>query len=85
MARYSGGSDRKTELFDVAGQWEIAWSVQGGDGLGIAVRTMGGVTLDDFTVDPGDDRTIVRRTCTCYLELLTSGSTYTVVVTDLPG
>lgn len=85
VVRFAGASDKSTPAFQVVGQWEIAWAVRGGAGMAISALSSNGDQVERVTIDPGEERTVVRQSCSCYLELKTFGSTYTVVVTDLPG
>lgn len=85
VARFSGASDKQTASFVVDGQWDLAWAITGGAGVGIEVKTEAGGRVGYYSTDPGEDRTIIRGGCTCYLDISPFGSSYTIVVTELPG
>lgn len=83
---FSGSSDKSTETFTVVGTWTLSWEVTGGAGVGYElVDATTNVTIDRASVDPGQDQTIIRKGCTCYLKLSPFGSTYHFVVTDIPN
>ncbi len=84
VGRYSGSADTETDDFTVSGTWQLSWEVSGGAGVSVAVRTPDGRLIDDVSIDPGQSSSQFRQGCTCYLEISTFGSTYEIVVTDLP-
>lgn len=85
IGRYSGSADTETDDLTVVGSWQVSWSVSGGAGVSVAVRTPGGELIDAVSIDPGESSSQFRQGCICYLEISTFGSSYEIVVTDLPG
>jgi hypothetical protein len=85
VSRVSGSTDTETDTFTVSGTWEISWTVTGGAGASVTVRSPDGSTIDYVSIDPGQASSQLRQGCTCYLEISTFGATYDVEVTDLPG
>lgn len=80
IATFTGSSDKNTETFAVRNPWRIRWRITGGAGVGIEVFDQGGTRIEYISTDPGQDETIIRRACTCYLKLSPFGSSYTITI-----
>ncbi len=83
-AKTAGSADTETDDFTVTGTWRLSWDVSGGAGISVRIRTPDGALVDSVSIDPGSSSSQFRQGCTCYLEISTFGSSYEVVVTDLP-
>lgn len=84
LVTFSGSSDKTTESFSVASPWKLVWTIEGGAGVGIEILTESGNRVEYLSTDPGSDETIIRRACTCYLEISPYGSGYTITVNGVP-
>lgn len=80
----NGSSDTETDDFTTTGTWEVAWSVTDGAGISVSIRRPSGERIDSISIDPGEDSSRLRQGCTCYLDISTFGSTYSITVTDVP-
>lgn len=85
VTRFSGSSSKNTPSFKVDGEWQINWNVSGGAGVGIEVLSTDGGRLSYISADPGQDSSVLRESCTCYLDITPFGSTYNIAVIELPG
>lgn len=85
VARFTGSSTKNTPNFTVKGEWKLSWTVTGGAGIGVSIYDSV-AQLEFLQADPGSDESIFRFDCPdCFLKLSPYGSSYTVIVTDLPG
>ncbi len=85
IATFTGSSTKTTENFAVRNPWRLRWRITGGAGVGIEIYDASGTRLEFLTTDPGQDETVVRRACTCYLKIEPFGSSYSITVNGLPA
>jgi cytoskeletal protein RodZ len=84
VARFQGANDTQTDDFEVDGKWTLTAEVVGGAGVGAEIYDSSGGQLDFISFDPGSHTSKFRQGCVCYFDISTFGSTYTLIVTDIP-
>ena len=84
----SGTNDTATEDFTVTDTWTITAEITGGAGTNVRVMKHGSdipVDFITFASETGGGTSQARVGGTFYLDISTFGTTWRVVVTDVPG